>query len=205
VTIGVIDYGLGNLTSVIGAFEKLDRTSKIVSTAEEMRDCSKLVLPGVGAFGKGMANLAERNLIDPLGAFVRSGRHLLGICLGMQLLASRSFEFGEHAGLGLIAGDVRKLTAADRGLRVPHVGWNTVMKRGECTLMAGVPDQSYFYHVHSYVMHPVDAAVVRGSCIYGEEFATVVCRGNVCGTQFHPEKSQRFGLKVLENFASLDC
>lgn len=202
--IGVIDYGLGNLTSVVGAFEKLEHQVRLVANSDAMRDCSRLVLPGVGAFGKGMANLAERGLIEPIRAFVKSGRPLLGICLGMQLLASRSFEFGEHAGLGLIPGDVRKLDAASHGLRIPHVGWNTVSLRGQGGLMAGVSDKSYFYHVHSYAMHPADPGVIRGTCVYGEEFVTVVCRDNVWGTQFHPEKSQLPGLKILGNFAELD-
>ena len=199
--VGVIDCGIGNLQSVVGAIEKLKFEARLVSAASEIGDYEKLILPGVGAFGRGMTKLRERGMVDAIRDHVTGGGcDLLGICLGMQLLADRSEEFGNHEGLGLISGEVKRIRSDDAALRVPHVGWNRVHSVDACPLFRDVPAGSYFYHVHSYVMVPADESVICARCCYGETFVTAVRSGNVYGTQFHPEKSQLHGLKVIENF-----
>jgi imidazole glycerol-phosphate synthase subunit HisH len=198
--IGIIDYGLGNLRSVLGAVEKLGFNGTISSDAAVLGTADKLILPGVGAFGDGMKNLASRNLIEPLGRMVQQDRKpILGICLGFQLLSQQSEEFGTHAGLGWIPGAVRRIRAEDPALRVPHVGWNDFHRTRDCILFDDVPDPALFYFVHSYYLD-TDAETSVGTCTYGTPLCAAVQRGNVFGTQFHPEKSQRHGLKVLQNF-----
>ncbi len=198
--IGIIDYGLGNLRSVLGAVEKLGFSGTISSDAAVLGTADKLILPGVGAFGDGMKNLASRKLIEPLGRMVEQDRKpILGICLGFQLLAESSAEFGDHAGLGWIPGAVRRISPEDPALRVPHVGWNDFEQSRDCILFDDVPDPALFYFVHSYYLD-TDAETSVGTCTYGAPMCAAVQRGNVFGTQFHPEKSQRHGLKVLQNF-----
>jgi imidazole glycerol-phosphate synthase subunit HisH len=199
--IGIIDYGLGNLASVAAAVERLGFEPVVSADIEVLSDANKLILPGVGAFGDGMRNLAERGLVEPLTWLVRGeGRPILGLCLGFQLFAEESEEFGHHQGLGWIRGRVRRLAPGCDTLRVPHVGWNDLLPRRESVLLTDIPAGSVFYYVHSYVLKSHDPNVVIGTCEYGETFASVVQSGNVHGTQFHPEKSQRAGLKLLGNF-----
>jgi glutamine amidotransferase len=199
-TVGVVDYGLGNLRSVAGAVERLDWTATVTSDAEELARCDKLILPGVGAFGDGMRNLRERGLVEPLTSLaMERGKPVLGVCLGAQLLVSESEEFGRHEGLGWIGGSVRRLSSAG-GLRVPHVGWNELHQTGTSVLFDGVLDGALFYYVHSFVIEPADRAVVKGETDYGRALTAVVERDNVYGTQFHPEKSQLDGLTLLRNF-----
>jgi len=198
--IGIIDYGLGNLRSVLGAVEKLGHQGSISANPSTLELADKLILPGVGAFGDGMRNLAERGLIDPLSELVRQKRvPILGICLGFQLLAERSEEFGDHAGLGWIPGSVRRIQPSDTALRVPHVGWNDFERTRDCILFDDVPDPALFYFVHSYHLETAPEITV-GICTYGAPMCAAVQSGNVFGTQFHPEKSQQHGLKVLQNF-----
>lgn len=199
-TAGIVDYGLGNLRSVAGAVERLGWTPVVTSDPAELDRCDKLLLPGVGAFGDGMRNLRERGLVDPLTTMaMRERKPVLGLCLGAQLIVSESEEFGRHAGLGWIEGSVRRIEP-DGGLRVPHVGWNELRQVGDSVLFGGVVDEALFYYVHSFVIEPVDRAVVKGETDYGRALTAVIERGNVYGTQFHPEKSQLDGLTLLGNF-----
>ncbi len=199
--VGIVDYGLGNLRSVAGAVERLEHEPLVSSDAGELERADKLILPGVGAFGDGMRNLRERGLVEVLDRLVLGERRpILGICLGAQLMARRSEEFGEHEGLGWIESTVRRIVPPDPSFRVPHVGWNELYQTGESVLFRDVPDRSLFYFVHSFHLDGTDRALVRGECEYGLRMTAVFERGNVYGTQFHPEKSQLEGLKVLANY-----
>ena len=161
--IGIIDYGLGNLTSVAGAVEKVGFKPVVSSDAQVLGDCEKLILPGVGAFGDGMRNLRDRGLVEPLTRMTtKAGKPILGICLGFQLLARKSQEFGEHKGLGWIDAEVVPLDPADAKLRVPHVGWNELYQTRESVLFDDVPDEGLFYYVHSFQLRPAGPAVAYG-------------------------------------------
>ena len=199
--IGIIDYGLGNLTSVAGAVAKIGFEPSISSDIKVLAYCEKLILPGVGAFGDGMKNLRDRGLIGPLTEVVtKTGKPILGICLGFQLLAKRSEEFGDHKGLGWIDAEVTAIEPDDPKLRIPHVGWNELFQCADCVLFDDVPDESLFYYVHSYALRPANPRIVVGECDYGGRFAAAVQSGSIFGTQFHPEKSQLHGLTLLRNF-----
>jgi glutamine amidotransferase len=199
--IGIIDYGLGNLTSVAGAVAKIGFEPSISSDIKVLANCEKLILPGVGAFGDGMKNLRDRGLIGPLTEVVtKTGKPILGICLGFQLLAKRSEEFGDHEGLGWIDAEVTAIEPDDPKLRIPHVGWNELFQCADCVLFDDVPDESLFYYVHSYALRPANPRIVVGECDYGGRFAAAVQSGSIFGTQFHPEKSQLHGLTLLRNF-----
>lgn len=191
----IIDYKLGNVASVKKAFEKIGAKTIISSSKKDIAQASHIVLPGVGAFGDGMKNLIALNLVGLLTERVlKKGVPFLGICLGMQLLAEKGYEFGEHKGLGWIKGEVKKLTAP----RLPHVGWNNI-KVIKTNIFHDIPDDN-FYFVHSYVLKPTDKSIVSSTCNYGEIFPSSIQEDNIFATQFHPEKSQRAGLKVIENF-----
>ena len=200
--VAIVDYGLGNLRSVVGAVERLGHEAHIASAPSELEGASHLILPGVGAFRDGMANLRARGFVLALERHVQAdSTPLLGICLGAQLLAHSSEEFGQHQGLGWIPADVKRIDSGPDHLRVPHVGWNEVRRTGvPSRLLDGIPDQALFYFVHSYHIAVHDPGVATGECVYGTPLTAVVEHGNVYGTQFHPEKSQRHGLAVLENF-----
>jgi glutamine amidotransferase len=200
--IGVIDYGMGNLRSVLNALERLGADGRLVRDGEELEGVDKAVLPGVGAFGDGMRELGERGFVDAIPAYVADGRPLLGICLGMQLLGSVSHEHGRHEGLGVIPGEVRYIET-DPELRVPHVGWNELTVERPSLLLDGLDEVPMFYFVHSYELHPEDDAAVTGTADYGRPVTASVEHENAYGVQFHPEKSQRCGLRVLENFLAL--
>lgn len=199
--IGIIDYGLGNLTSVAGAIAKVGFTGTITADPDDLAKCKKLILPGVGAYPEGMANLNARGLVDVLNRLVIGERiPILGICLGFQLLGSESSEFTRTKGLGWIDAPVTRLTPDDDALRLPHVGWNDVRQHGDCILFDGIPDEALFYFVHEFRLDSPPADTVVGTCDYGGRFVAAVQRGNVFGTQFHPEKSQQHGLALLRNF-----
>ena len=198
--IGIIDYGMGNLRSVYNAFRSLDANVEIISTPEQFNTVSHIVLPGVGSFAKAMENLEERNLIEPIISFVKSGKPMLGICLGMQLMASRGFEPYEKPGLGLIEGYVIKMNFD--GVRIPHVGWNALELTTDHLLFQGIRKQVDFYFVHSYFFDVKNEQDVLAYSEYGSRFPSVVYKGNVTGMQFHPEKSQKHGLRILNNFVS---
>ena len=199
--IGVIDYGMGNVRSVLNALAFLGASAKLVADDARAREADKLVLPGVGAFGAGMRRLDERGLAEAIPGLVSDGRPMLGICLGMQLLAERSSEHGEHPGLGLIPGSVDRLTVAP--LRIPHVGWNTLSPQRPSALLADLPEEPTFYFVHSFEFRPTDPEAVTGVTDYGGNVTATVERGSVFGTQFHPEKSQSAGLALLRSFLDL--
>ncbi len=201
--IAVVDYDMGNRRSVEKALEHVGAQAAITRDPAALRDADALVLPGVGAFPTGMANLREFGLDALLHERVEAGVPLLGICLGMQLLFDSSAELGSVTpGLGLISGQVRRIDAA--GLRVPHIGWSEVRLDRESPLTLELPSGGApFYHVHSFVAHPTEPEAIVGTAEYGERFATLVRRGAVYGTQFHPEKSSRDGLALLACFTEL--
>ena len=201
-TIGIIDYGMGNRRSVQKALEHVGARALITSDADVLSGCDGLVLPGVGAFPAAMRNLDERGLTGFVGAQAGRGVPLLGICLGMQLLFESSVEGEPTRGLGLLPGVVRGLDSGE--LRLPHIGWNEVRLQRDCPLTADLPaDGCPFYHVHSFVAHPADAAHIVGTAEYGERFASIVSAANVFGAQFHPEKSSAHGLLMLGGFVRL--
>lgn len=199
--IGIIDYGMGNRRSVEKAFDHVGARVALTSDPDVLRRAEGLVLPGVGAFPKGMASLRRLGLDRLIAERVAAGTPLLGICLGMQLLFERSEEMEAAAGLSLIPGHVSALRAPGR--RIPHIGWNEVEFSRRSPLNAGLPGRVAFYHVHSYAARPERAEDVVGTCEYGESFASVVAHGNVFGVQFHPEKSSRDGLALLRAFGAL--
>ena len=199
--IGIIDYGLGNLRSVVGAVEKVGFEACVSADIETLSHAEKLILPGVGAFGDGMANLHARGLVEPLNELVvKRAKPILGICLGFQLITQSSVEFGAHEGLGWIDAQVERLEPADPELRVPHVGWNELAQTQDCVLFDDIPDASLFYFVHSYRMSVNDDALIIGTCDYAGPVVAAVRHRNIYAVQFHPEKSQRHGLTLLKNF-----
>lgn len=205
--IGIIDYEMGNLRSVQKALEAVGAEVEIITTPAEIERCSKLVLPGVGAFRDAARTLRDRQLIRPILDFIKSGRPFLGICLGLQLLFDVSYEDGQHTGLGVITGkvvpfDFSPAPATDK-LKVPHMGWNQIYWEKDIPLLNGVPQGAYVYFVHSYYVVPISTKTFRAVSEYGVKFTAMVHQGNVFATQFHPEKSQKIGLKILENFAKL--
>lgn len=202
--IGVINYGMGNLRSVVNAFTAVGAPVEIVHAPEDLRRTTHIVLPGVGSFGDGMSNLRSAGWVEALDEEVRRrGKPFLGICLGMQLLAGLGTEHGRFEGLGWIAGSALRLSTGEPPLRLPHIGWNDVRFVGRSRLYRGLGTTQAFYFVHSYALYPDDAAVVSGVCDYGTDFAASVEIGNIFATQFHPEKSHKAGLAVLRNFAEL--
>jgi imidazole glycerol-phosphate synthase subunit HisH len=202
ITIGVVDYGMGNRRSVQKALEHVGAHATISRDHDALRRCDGLVLPGVGAFPLAMRRLDDLGLADLLCAEVERGKPLLGICLGMQLLFERSEELEPTRGLGLIAGEVTRLDTG--GLRVPHIGWNEVAFARPSALTQALPREGCpFYHVHSYAARPRHRDDVIGTSEYGERFATIVGRGPILGVQFHPEKSSTHGLAMLENYVGL--
>lgn len=196
--IAIIDYGVGNLRSVEKAFAATGAVSIVSGDERVLREAEALVLPGVGAFGACMNALRERGFDALVRERVGAGVPLLGVCVGMQMLFEESEEFGRSAGLGLLQGRVRRF---DNRLRVPHVGWNQVKAKRTHPLLAGVEDEAFFYFVHSYYCETGDPEDAIGETEYGVTYASVVARGRVCGVQFHPEKSQAAGLRLLRNFA----
>lgn len=198
----VVDYGVGNLRNVTKALEFLGCEAKLISDPDEVVKAEKLVLPGVGAFGAGMENLRRLNLIEPIKDAVKRGTPLLGICLGLQLLFEESEEMGQHEGLKLVRGKVVRFPEID-GIRVPHMGWNSIRIRKRKPLFAGVPDGSMVYFVHSYFPVPEDGSVVAATTEHGVEFVSAIAVDNIFGTQFHPEKSSQVGLQILRNFVNL--
>lgn len=195
--IGIVDYGRGNLRSVEKALARLEFPVKIMADAAELQEVEGIILPGVGAFADAMTALTEQGWIEPLRQYAASDRPFLGICLGMQAMFEVGEEHGEHQGLGLLPGRVVRFS---EGRKIPHMGWNNVRRENPSFLLEGIPDESFFYFVHSYYAVPQNPEVIAGSCEYGVRFPALVGQGNVWGAQFHPEKSSPWGLKLLENF-----
>lgn len=208
--IAIVDYQMGNLRSVQKAFQSKGFDALVTNDAGAIKDARGIVLPGVGAFGDCFRELNSRNLIDPVLEWIDSGRPFLGICLGLQILLAGSEESAGTPGLNVIPGEVRRFPGGE--LKVPHMGWNRVLYSArqsgsesslECPIFEGIPNGTYFYFVHSYYVDPEEAAVIAGSTEYGITFASAIWRGNMFATQFHPEKSQQAGLKLIENFGKL--
>ncbi|WP_126428661.1 imidazole glycerol phosphate synthase subunit HisH [Brevibacillus marinus] len=199
--IGIVDYGMGNLYSLSKALERLGYRYALVTEAAQLAHYDGLILPGVGAFGDAMRNIRAAGLVEPLRAYAASGRPLLGICLGMQLLFTTSEEHGTHQGLALLPGQVVRFAGS---YKIPHMGWNQLyIKSGDHPLLAGVGDGEYVYFVHSYHVKPANPADLLAVTDYHQEVAAIVGRGNVYGMQFHPEKSGASGMRLLRNFARL--
>jgi len=199
VSVAIIDYGVGNLRSVEKAFAATGCEAIVSGDESVLRRAERLVLPGEGAFAACMKALKERGFDGLVKERVSEGTPLLGVCVGMQLLFDESEEFGSTRGLGLLRGSVRRFTG---DLVVPHIGWNRIQQTRTHELFAGVEEGSFCYFVHSFYCEPVDESVVVGETEYGVRYASVVADGNVCGVQFHPEKSQDVGLRMLRNFAT---
>jgi imidazole glycerol-phosphate synthase subunit HisH len=201
VKVAVINYGMGNLGSVRRALEDLGTDVVVARQPETLADANRVVLPGVGAFGEGMSRLRTGGWLEVLQRqVIDGGKPLLGICLGMQMLATSSEENGLNDGLGFIPGRVCRLDQVGCVLRVPHVGWNDVSHRPESPLFARIPQGMDFYFVHSYAVEPDDPSDIDGTTVYGVTVTAAVRRGSVFGTQFHPEKSSKAGRQVLKNF-----
>jgi len=200
VTITVVDYKINNLRSLENTLRRLGHDVLVTSNPSEVRTATKLILPGVGAFGDGMRNLNEFGLAQPFIEKVQSGIPTLGICLGMHLLFTESQEFGYHRGLDLLKGRIVKLPSH---LRVPHMGWNQLHMKQTNGLTQGIAESSFVYFVHSYYPEPSSADIVLATTDYDIEFPAIVHRKNIWATQFHPEKSQRVGERLLDNFARL--
>ncbi len=196
----IVDYGAGNLRSVARAVAHVGFEPCVSADPEDVDSADALIVPGVGAAADTMRNLREHRMVEPVREYIASGRPFLGVCMGQQALLSISEEGGEHECLGVIPGRVKKLPG---GQKVPHMGWNQVRQRAEHRIFDEIPDDSYFYFVHSYYPDPEDASVVIGETDYGVTFASVLARDNIVATQFHPEKSGEMGLRMYANFLSI--
>lgn len=201
INLTMIDYGASNLRSAYKAFEMVGADVHVTSDPEEILQAERLTLPGVGAFGSGMAALRERGVDTAVQTAVKQGKPLLGICVGMQFLFDEGDEMGIHQGLGLISGKVTRFPEGD--YKVPHIGWNQIHFNEEHPLLVNVPPQSYAYFVHSYHCIPEQSKDTVASTPYGQNFSAIVGRGNVYGIQFHPEKSQTTGLQILRNYLEM--
>ncbi|HEX5471452.1 MAG TPA: imidazole glycerol phosphate synthase subunit HisH [Lacipirellulaceae bacterium] len=201
--IAIIDYEMGNLRSVQKAFERLGHAAVITSDPPVLADAQKIVLPGVGAFRDAIAALRQRKLVEPVRAAIEQGKPFLGICLGLQLLFGKSYEDGEHEGLGIVPGEVVRFKLPAE-YKVPHMGWNQVHYRRQSPIMNGIEDGAHFYFVHSFYVVPRDQSVVATETEYSLPFCSSIWRDNLFAVQFHPEKSQSAGLRLLKNFAELE-
>lgn len=201
-TIGIIDYGMGNLGSVSNACRFLNLPARIITGPAELNECDALILPGVGAFGDCMKHLADHNFVTPIKEWIAADKPFLGICLGLQVL----FESGEESpgtpGLGILPGTVRKFQLPP-DLKVPQIGWNRVYQlQPGCPLFNGISDGTHFYFVHSYYVDCQDPSIMAGETEYGINYTSAICRGKLMAVQFHPEKSQQAGLAMLRNFGA---
>jgi glutamine amidotransferase len=195
----IVDYGAGNLRSVARAVAHAGHEPIVTSDPREVPTADGLIVPGVGAAADTMRNLRESGMVEPVREYIASGKPFFGVCMGQQALLSVSEEGGEHECLGILPGRVKRLPG---GQKVPHMGWNQVRQAREHAIFDGIPDESYFYFVHSYYPQPDDDAIVIGETEYGVTFASVLARDNIVATQFHPEKSGEMGLRMYANFLS---
>ncbi len=203
--IAIVDYGMGNLRSVQKAFDAVGHQAIVTRESSKIADASHVVLPGVGAFGDCMDNLIRYELDAPIRRAIASGKPFLGICLGLQLLFTESEEFGNHQGLGILPGTVKQFPSSasmPTGLKVPHMGWNTISIQQQSPLLQDIPSASHVYFVHSYYVVPDDSAVTCTTTEYGVPFVSSVYKDNVFASQFHPEKSQKLGLQLFRNFGN---
>lgn len=203
-SVAIIDYDVGNVTSVLNALKRLGVPATVTADPGGIAAASHLILPGVGSFSEGMKGIEARGLVPVLREeALGKKKPLLGICLGMQLLASDGFEHGHHTGLGFIPGSVRRIETGASGLRLPHIGWNNVHVRPGHPIAEGFEREPVFYFVHSFCFAPGDPRAVAGTCEYGEDIVALIQAGNICGAQFHPEKSNEDGLQVFRNFLAM--
>lgn len=202
--IGIIDYGAGNLQSVKKALDFIGAESVITDNPEIINTCDKILLPGVGSFGDAMNSMRAKNLTDTIKQNALSGKLFLGICLGLQLLFEESEESPNAEGLGILKGRIRKFPS-DMGLKIPHIGWNSIEIKQKDSLFKGIPDNSYVYFVHSYYLEAENEKDIAAVTNYGIDFHSAVGKGNIFATQFHPEKSGDVGLQILRNFASMEA
>ena len=198
----IVDYGMGNLRSVQKAFEKFGHAAEITSDPNRIAEAGKLVLPGVGAFRDAIARLRDSGMVPPILEHVRAGKPFLGICLGLQLLFTRSHEDGVHEGLNLFPGEVVRFRDQP-GLKVPHMGWNQIHIRRPAAVLRDIPEGAAVYFVHSYYVVPKDPSIIATETDYSAPFTSAIWHENVFATQFHPEKSQRIGLMMLRHFAGI--
>lgn len=201
--VAIIDYGAGNLMSVKKALDFIGAESEITMDKARIEAASHIILPGVGSFGDAMASMESRGLVDTVKSAALSGKPFLGICLGLQLLFSASDESEGVQGLSLLNGKISSIPK-NMGLKVPHMGWNSVSVKQNGGIFKDIPEDSYFYFVHSYYLNGADEADIAATAQYGVEIQCAVQRGNLCAVQFHPEKSGSVGLKLLENFLNLE-
>lgn len=201
--IAIIDYGAGNLQSVKKALDFIGAESVITDDPETINACDKILLPGVGSFGDAMASMRAKNLVETVKQNALSGKAFLGICLGLQLLFEESEESPGVKGLGIFKGKIRKFPA-DMGLKIPHIGWNSLEIKQKDTIFKDIPENSYVYFVHSYYLEAEEPDTVATVTNYGIDFHSAVGRNNIFATQFHPEKSGDVGLQMLRNFASME-
>jgi glutamine amidotransferase len=199
--IAIIDYGMGNLRSVEKGFMKVGADVRVTNRPEDVEKARAVVLPGVGAFKDCMKELTNLDLIDAVAGAIEKGKPYLGICLGLQILFSESEEFGRCRGMDIFRGRVVRFE--DSGLKIPQMGWNQITIQKENPLFHDIPDKSYFYFVHSYYVAPEDRSIVATTTDYGREFTSSVWKDNVFAVQFHPEKSQTLGLRLLKNFSDI--
>ena len=198
--IAIIDYGAGNLRSVANAIAKLGYQSRVTSNPGDVLDAAAVILPGVGAAGDIMRSLKATGMIGPICQIIAEGRPFFSVCIGLQILFTSTEEDGGHECLGILPGRVKRLPSE---LKIPHMGWNQVKQRTFHSIFEGIPDEANFYFVHSYYVEPDDESLVAAGTEYGIPFCSVVANGNLIGTQFHPEKSGEFGLKMYDNFIKL--
>ena len=201
--IGIINYGVGNLQSVKNSLDFLNIPNAIIDKPKEVRNFDKIILPGVGAFGAAIDKLNKLGFTDEIKKFAKQNKPILGICLGMQLLFDESYEYGRHKGLGLIEGEVLPFSKKVKKLPIPLVGWNNISKNSNSPILKGINDDSSFYFVHSFYCAPKEKSVIAASSDYGIKFASIIHKDNIFGCQFHPEKSQSAGLKILDNFSKI--
>jgi glutamine amidotransferase len=201
--LAIVDYGMGNLRSVEKGFARVGVAAEVTRDAARIESARGVVLPGVGAFGACMENLRRFELVEPIRRVIERGTPFLGICLGMQLLFEESEEFGPVAGLGIMRGRCVRFRPTAADLRIPHMGWNRIEQRQRLAHLDGIDDRAFVYFVHSYYVEPADRGVVATVTDYGGEFVSAVARDNVFACQFHPEKSQDIGLRILRNFGAL--
>jgi len=205
--VSIIDYGMGNLRSVQKGFEKIGAQAEIINTPQQVADAEAIVLPGVGAFKNCLENLDSLNLISPITKSIESGKPFLGICLGLQILFTESEEFGSTPGLDIIKGKVLRFETDTRcddtpHLKIPHMGWNSISIKKGGPYLEGLENGTYLYFVHSYYVKPKDENVIATTTDYGVEFVSSILKDNIFACQFHPEKSQKAGLKIIKNFTA---
>ncbi len=199
--LAVIDYGAGNLRSVQKACEHEGANVVVTSDKNKILNADRVILPGVGAFGDCMKAICEKDLLDCILKVCENGTPFLGICLGLQLLFEESEESPNTKGLSLLKGNNIKIPKKD-GLKIPHIGWNSLSFKKHCKLFDGIKESSFVYFVHSYHMNPADKSIITATCDYPDEIPVALCRDNINAVQFHPEKSGETGLKILNNFIS---